>query len=201
MTITRKPINDLKIHALTADRWDDFAALFGERGACGGCWCMHWRECRKVYEANKGDGNREAMRSLVKHGDEPGLLGYVADVPVAWCAVAPRSDYVRLGGSKILAPIDEQPVWSIPCFFVRKDHRRKGLSVKMLKAAIGFVGERGGRIVEGYPVEPKAAMVDTFVYTGLAAAFLAAGFQECARRSDTRPIMRYEIESKNRRQK
>jgi GNAT superfamily N-acetyltransferase len=188
-------------HPLTPDRWDDFAALFGDRGACGGCWCMHWRESRKAYEANMGDGNREAMRSLVKRCEEPGLIGYIADEAVAWCAVAPRTEFTRLGGSRILAPIDDRPVWSIPCFFVRKTHRRKGLSVELLRAAIGFVRERGGHIVEGYPVEPNVPMVDTFAYTGIAAAFLAAGFHEYARRSDARPIMRFEIEPKKRRPK
>jgi GNAT superfamily N-acetyltransferase len=92
-----------------------------------------------------------------------------------------------------LKRVDEEPVWSVVCFFVTKEHRRSGVSVKLLKAAIDFVRERGGRVVEGYPIEPKKDQPDAFVWTGLAAAFRKAGFREVERRSETRPIMRYEI--------
>ena len=36
--------------ALTIDSWNDFERLFGERGACGGCWCMYWRLRNKDFE-------------------------------------------------------------------------------------------------------------------------------------------------------
>lgn len=183
----------LTIRPLTPATWDDFAALFGERGACGGCWCRYWRVGRPEFESNKGAGNRDAMRQLVDDGVVPGIIGYVGDEPVAWCAVAPREDYVRLGGSRILAPIDDSPVWSISCLFVRKDHRRKGLSGRLISAAVDFVRNRGAKIVEGYPVEPVQNMADAFAWVGLASAFRAAGFRECARRSETRPIMRLEL--------
>jgi len=72
-----------------------------------------------------------------------------------------------------------------------------GLSVKMLRAAIDFVREQRGTIVEGYPVEPiKEDMPAVFAWTGVASAFLKAGFRECARRSATRPIMRCLIPKK-----
>lgn len=68
------------------------------------------------------------------------------------------------------------------------------MSVGLLKAAVDYVRDWGGRIVEGYAVEPKKGrMPDTFAYHGLAAAYHAAGFMEVARRSQTRPIMRYVI--------
>jgi GNAT superfamily N-acetyltransferase len=90
--------------------------------------------------------------------------------------------------------VDDQSVWSVSCLLVRKDQRKQGLSVQLLRAAVEHVKRQGGEIVEGYPVEPKQAnMPAAFAWTGLAAAFLAAGFREVARRSDTRPIMRYEL--------
>jgi len=77
-----------------------------------------------------------------------------------------------------------------------KKHREKGLSVRMAKAAIDYVSKQGGKIVEAYPVEPKKDRAPpAFVWTGLAAGFKKAGFVECARRSETRPIMRYYIRS------
>lgn len=152
---------------------------------------MHWRLSRPEYERGKGEGNRRAMKALVTKGRAAGLLAYEGNAPVGWCALAPREDFTRLQGSRILQPIDEQPVWSLTCFFIAKSHRNRGLSVKLLRAACEHVKNAGGKIVEGYPVEPKQGrMPDTFAWTGLASAFKKAGFKECARRSDTRPIMR-----------
>jgi GNAT superfamily N-acetyltransferase len=184
----------LEFHPVTASRWRDLETLFGERGACGGCWCMYWRLTSAQFKELKGAGNRQAMQQLIQSGVEPGLLAYAAGQPVAWCAVAPREHYVRLASSRILQPVDDQAVWAISCFFIAKSHRRQGLSVKLLKAAIEFVRARGGHIIEGYPVEAGKKQADAFVWTGLASAFRKAGFEEVARRSDTRPIMRFTIQ-------
>jgi GNAT superfamily N-acetyltransferase len=184
----------LVCHPLTPDHWADFETLFGERGACGGCWCTFWRQPRSAFDANKGDGNRRLMLDIVTDGPPPGLLGYLGGEPVGWCAVASREEYPALARSRVLQPVDDKPVWSVSCLFVRKDQRRKGLSVQLLRAAVEHVKAEGGTVVEGYPVEPKKDEVPAaFAWTGLASAFRAAGFREVARRSDTRPIMRYEI--------
>jgi GNAT superfamily N-acetyltransferase len=189
----RAKLSKPDFHPLTPARWGDFETLFGERGACGGCWCMWWRIPRSQYNNQKGEKNRRAMNALVKAGEVPGILAYLDGKPVAWCSVAPRESFSGLERSRILKPVDEQPVWSIVCFFIAKEHRRKGLSVKLLKAAIEYVRQRGGRIVEGYPVESKKDQPDAFVWTGLASAFAKAGFKEVERRSGSRPIMRYAI--------
>jgi GNAT superfamily N-acetyltransferase len=183
----------LEFHPLTPERWRDFESLFGERGACGGCWCMWPRLPRSQYEKRKGAGNRRAMKKLVDGGHMPGIIAYQNGRPIAWCSVAPREEFLRLERSRILKPVDEQPVWSVVCFFVAKEHRGGGLSAKLLNAAIDFVRQRGGRIVEGYPVESQKKQPDAFMWTGLAAVFVKAGFKECARRSATRPVMRYTI--------
>ena len=155
------------------------------------------RLVRSQYETQKGARNKRAMKKLVDGGRTPGIIAYQDGRPVGWCSVAPREEFLRLERSRILKPVDEQPVWSVVCFFVTKEHRRNGLSVKLLKAAIDFVRERGGRIVEGYPVEPVKKQADAFVWSGLASAFVKAGFKEVERRSETRPIMRYEIKQKS----
>jgi GNAT superfamily N-acetyltransferase len=186
---------NIKFVPVTKDRWSDFETLFGERGACGGCWCMFWRLPRKEFESQKGEGNRKAMKAIVQSGKIPGILAFSEGRPVAWCSVAPRADFPALARSRVLKPVDEQPVWSISCFFVEKKFRRKGLSFQMIKAAVDFVKKKGGSVVEAYPVEPKKAkMADAFAWTGLASSFIKAGFKECARRSETRPIMRFYIE-------
>jgi GNAT superfamily N-acetyltransferase len=176
---------------LTSETWKDFEELFGERGACGGCWCMAWREGRKEFSALKGEGNRKAMRALVKKQRPLGVLLYEGAKAIGWCAVAPRDEYVRLEGSKVLAPVDEKPVWSTPCFFVSNEHRGAGVSVKLLKAAVEYASLHGAKLVEGYPQDLGGKKLPPpFVWTGLLTTFEKAGFKEVVRRSKTRPIMR-----------
>ncbi len=185
---------ELKIVPLTPKQWPDFEQLFGPRGACGGCWCMTPRLTRRDYEANKGEKNRRAMERLVRRGPPPGLLAFRGGEPVAWIAVGPRADYRLLAGSRVLAPLDEQPVWSITCLFLRKNARRQGLSARLIGAAAEFAAKQGATIVEGYPQDPtKDTMPDVFAWTGIASAFAKAGFTEVARRSPTRPIYRLAV--------
>ena len=184
----------LQFHPVTKKRWADFETLFGAKGACGGCWCMLWRLTRKEFEQQKGEANRRAMKAIIESGEKPGLLAYLGKRPVAWCSVAPREKFPALDRSRVLKKIDDQPVWSISCFFIHKDYRKQGLSTRILEAVIKYVQRQGGIIVEGYPVEPRnGKTADVFSWTGLAVFFKKAGFVECARRSETRPIMRYHI--------
>jgi len=155
---------------------------------------MWWRLTAREYEARKGDSNRLAMKAIVKAGRTPGILAYHKGETVGWCSVAPRDEFPRLERSSILKPVDDKPVWSVVCFFVRKSHRRTGVGLRLLRAAIEHVKHSGGRILEGYPVDPrKGSTPDVFAYHGVAEMFRRAGFAEVARRSETRPIMRYVI--------
>ncbi|MBE3120228.1 MAG: GNAT family N-acetyltransferase [Candidatus Atribacteria bacterium] len=183
------------IFPLTPDRWNDFEQLFGPRGACAGCWCLYWKLPRKDFTAGQGDHNRLVQKEIVASGRTPGLLATMDGIPAGWVAVEPRENYPVLNNSRILRPLDDTPVWSVTCFFVAKKYRSQGLTVALLKAALGHVAKQGGKVVEGYPVEPRGAgkMPPVFVYTGLASAFKQAGFTEAGRRSETRPIMRFYI--------
>jgi len=155
---------------------------------------MFWRLPRKEFDAQKGAGNKRALKRIVSNGREPGILAYAGKEVIGWCAVAPRDEYLALQTSRIMKPVDDSPVWSISCLFVKKGYRRKGISSELLRAAVDFAARHGARIVEGYPTEPGSdKMADPFLWHGIASAFLAAGFKEVVRRSPTRPIMRFEI--------
>jgi len=181
-----------KFFPVTNERWNDFEKLFGEKGACAGCWCMYWRLKQSVLDAQKGNGNKRAMKKIIGSGNIPGIIAYAEGEPIGWCSVAPREEFSKLDNSRILKPVDEKSVWSVVCFFIHKAHRKMGLSIVLLNAAKKFVKSSGGKILEGYPIEPKKdKMPDAFAWTGLSAAFLTAGFKEVARRSETRPIMRF----------
>ena len=188
--MSRPPRASLEFHPLTSDRWSDFEALFGEKGACAGCWCMWWRLGHAAWMAEKGAGTKKKMKAIVKKGPAPGLLAYADDEAVGWCAVAPRDDYPRLERSKILAPVDDKPVWSVTCFFVRRDWRKRGVTVALLKEATRWVAAQGGRILEGYPTDTDTDQPGAFVFHGLLSGFERAGFREVARRSKHRPIVR-----------
>jgi GNAT superfamily N-acetyltransferase len=184
----------LEFHPLTEDRWAAFEALFGKRGACGGCWCMWWRLKRSEFQRRKGPGNRRSLRRLVGSGEVPGILATAGGEAVGWCAVAPRERYPVLERSRVLKRIDDAPVWSVTCLFVKRELRNRGLSVQLLRAAVEYVESCGGTVVEGYPVEPrKGRLPDAFAWTGLVSAFERAGFAECARGSPSRPILRRTI--------
>lgn len=182
---------DFRFQPLTYERWKDVENLFGDRGACGGCWCMHWRLSRKDFEEKKGEGNRIALKRLVKGKAQTGIIAYDQKSPVGWIAFAPREQYPKLETSRVLKAVDDKPVWSVVCFFIEKNYRRKGLTVELLKEAEKHARKNGARILEGYPIEPKTEnYAPVFAFTGLAAAFRKAGFTEAARRSETRPVMR-----------
>jgi GNAT superfamily N-acetyltransferase len=152
---------------------------------------MWWRLSHADFERRKGATNRRALKRIVSSGVVPGLLAYSGGEPVGWCAVQPREAFPRLERSRILKPVDDQPVWSVTCLYIKRGHRGKGLSRQLLEAAVKHARSQGARIVEGYPVEPKSGKTaDVFVFTGVASAYRKAGFKEVARRSNTRPIMR-----------
>ena len=156
---------------------------------------MYWRLKRSEFDRKRGQGTKRALKKIVNAGQAPGILAYADGEPVGWCSVAPREAFPVLERSRILKRVDDQPVWSVVCFFVARPFRRKGVTVKLLAAAVEYAQQHGAKIVEGYPVEPKKeAVADTFAYTGLVSAFRQAGFVQVLRRSETRPIMRYLIE-------
>jgi GNAT superfamily N-acetyltransferase len=182
------------VKPLTPAIWKDFEDLFGARGACGGCWCMWWHLSRAEWTSNKGAGNRRRMRAKVNRGEIPGLIGYLDGRPAAWCSVMPRDAYAALKRSRMLKTVDDTPAFSIPCFFVKKEYRRRGLTVKLLRAAAQHVRSLGGTLLEGYPVIARAGkMPDAFAWTGALPAFERAGFGVCAKPSASRAVVRLKL--------
>jgi GNAT superfamily N-acetyltransferase len=148
----------------------------------------------RAYEAGRGEGHRRRLRTIVAAGQRPGILAYAGGEPVGWCAVAPRAEFVRLATSRVMAPVDDVEVWSVPCLFVAREWRGRGLQARLLEAAARFAAARGARVVEGYPVDLQGKRTgDAFLWHGAASSFVRAGFHEVARRSGTRPVMRRSV--------
>jgi GNAT superfamily N-acetyltransferase len=180
----------LRVHAATPARWPDVERLFGPRGACAGCWCMYPLLARKDYESGKGETNRRRLRRRVEAGEAPGVIGYSGGEPVGWCAVGPRAGYERLKGSRVLAPVDDAQVWSIPCLFVARSHRGRGLSRQLIDGAVKHARRNGASTIEAYPVELHGRAPSAFAWWGTVRTFEAAGFRVVARRSAVQPVMR-----------
>lgn len=184
----------ITIHPLTSGRWPDLAALFNTSATPRACWCMWFRESTGAYRANAGDANKRAFQRVVKtSAAPPGVIAYVDGQPAGWCAVAPREAYPRLQRSRTTKPIDDQPVWSVTCFFIASKVRRSGLGHALLRGAVGLAATHGARIVEGYPLMPGRMLRSDEAYVGVSSLFEKAGFTVAARPSERRAIMRYTI--------
>lgn len=155
---------------------------------------MLWRLSKAEMDQGMGAGNRQAMRRLFAAGHVPGLVAWHDGEAVGWIQLDRRNAFPRLAASRVLKPVDDQPVWSVSCFLVDKSFRRQGLSQQLLTAACSFARAEGARILEGYPIDtPKDKYPPVYAWTGFVGAYRAAGFTEVARRSATRPIMRRDL--------
>jgi GNAT superfamily N-acetyltransferase len=189
----------------TPERWSDLESLFGKNGANAGCWCMFWRLERAMFKKTKGEGNRQILKQIVEGDEQPGILAYDGMQAVGWCGIAPREKLAALENSRILKRVDNQPVWSITCFFTLKEARRQGIMEALIKAAVKHAKSNGAQIVEAYPINmqsPKLAG-QTFNsysgYMGVASAFRALGFEQVGQASETQLIMRLNLADKGRR--
>lgn len=184
---------ELTFEPLTRKNWAKFVALFGERGACGNCWCMYFRLKKDEFVAGKqNDGNKKAMKELVWEDKPTGVLGFYDGQPVGWCAFAPREDYLKLANSRVHKPIDNEPVWSVTCFFIDKAFRRMGVSVAMLNGLIDYARTQNIKIIEAYPTIPtQETLPDSFAWIGLYKSFERAGFKVVDQTSKSRPMVRY----------
>jgi ribosomal protein S18 acetylase RimI-like enzyme len=197
------PHDDLRVEPLTPDRFADLAALFQEGGDPKWCWCTYFRFRGRDFTNSTAAGNRTALEALAKRDDPaPGLVGYRDGRVVGWVSLGPREDYERLAFSKILAPLDDTPVWSIVCFVVSSRARGQGVATELLAAAIAYARERGATTLEAYPVDTADGRVPPAnAYHGALSMFERAGFRVVERRqwnkaTPVRPIVRLDLETR-----
>ena len=182
----------LTFEPLSKRNWDEFVRLFGERGACGNCWCQSYRLPKAEFDAGKkNDGNELKMKDLVWNNRPTGILAFYKEEAIAWCALAPREDFIRLEKSRVHKRIDNLPVWSITCFFVKKKFRMKGVSLILLKAVIDHARKNNISVLEAYPLIPTSGKLpDAFAWIGLCSTFEKAGFRIVDHTSKNRPMVR-----------
>jgi len=180
---------DLIVRPLTAQQWPALEDLFGRAGASNGCWCMYWRIGPRYRERPREDNKRDLER-LARSGPAPGLLAFDAGTAVGWCELAPRADLDWLAHSRYFRPVDELPVWSVPCFYIRRTHRGQGVMGTLIEAAVAVAASAGAPALEAYPVDTAVPGHTRNLFLGVASVFAQRGFQVVARRQPDRLVMR-----------
>jgi len=179
------------IYPLTPDLWPALEDLFGEHWPVDGCWCMYWR-IGNNYRKRPSDANKAAFCELVKSGPPPGLLAFDGDLAVGWCQLTPRDVLPWLDHTWRLKRVDDVPVWSLSCFYVRKGYRKRGVTSALIAAALDTAKRAGAPALEAYPLDAK--LTPSTSHTGYASTFARAGFKIVARHVPSRPIMRYDFQ-------
>jgi GNAT superfamily N-acetyltransferase len=181
----------LTIRPLTPDLWPALEDLFDGKRNCGSCWCMYWR-IGGAYRNRPRQKNKAAFREVVK-GGPPGLLAFDGDVAVGWCQLTPRDALPWLDRAWRLKRVDDVPVWSLSCFYVRISHRRQGITSHLIAAALKAARHAQAPALEAYPLD--ADLTPSASWTGYASTFARAGFKTVVRRVPPRPIMRYDLKA------
>jgi GNAT superfamily N-acetyltransferase len=188
---------EVTISPLTAEVWPALEDLFGRAGASNGCWCMYWRIGPRYRDRPRAD-NRRDLRRLAASARPPGLLALDGDRAVGWCELAPRAELAWLAHARYLRSPDDLPVWSVPCFFVRRTHRGRGVLGALIDAAAGAAAAAGAPALEAYPVDTAVPGHTRNMFPGVASAFTRHGFHVVARHKPDRPMMRRDLTSEAR---
>jgi GNAT superfamily N-acetyltransferase len=183
----------LTIRPLTPDLWPQLEELFGRTGACNGCWCMYWR-IGSAYTSRPRVQNKKAFKAVVKKGPPPGLLAFAGDMAVGWTQVTPRAALPGLDRGRFTKRVDDVPVWSLSCFYIRKGWRGKGVMTALIDAAIKFAKTAKAPALEAYPMKTSGSKRSSSgMYTGAASSFQRAGFKTVATPAPHRPTMRLDL--------
>jgi GNAT superfamily N-acetyltransferase len=185
---------------------DDLKAVFGTRGDASKCQCQRYKTRATDWDiawasipaAKRAKRLREQTRcGQPQARTTSGLVAYLDGEPVGWCAVEPRTAYVRLQSKPLVwagraEDKADNGVWAVTCFATRAGFRRRGVSRALARAAVDFARERGARAVEGYPMITTPGQEITWgeLHVGSRGIFAAAGFAEVSRPSLRRVVMR-----------
>ena len=190
MTGNVAPATRIEVVPATPERWDDIVAVLGgnrERG----CWCQAPRGVAKGYGSAAPGERRQALRAQLEDSPPPGMLAFADGEIAGWCGFGVRTRLPRMERSRTIPKIDDQPVWSVLCFNVRTEFRRRGVARALLEGVVAYAHRSGAPGVEAYPIDPEGGRVNTsFGYVGVTPMFEQLGFErivETSAHSDRRP--------------
>jgi GNAT superfamily N-acetyltransferase len=178
--------NDIIIKPVDKNNWIDFETFFLQsKGGPSSCWCMIWRMTKEELKQNNSVCRKEFIKQRVWANIPIGVLGYTNNDVIAWCSIAPRETYKKLNGDENL-----ENVWSLTCFYIKTEYRKKGITEHLIKNAIKYAKENGAKYIEAYPVKPESP---SYRYMGFINAFEKAGFKFIKMAGTRRHVMIYEV--------
>lgn len=182
----------IKVKPISPSLWQDLETLFGEKGACGGCWCMYWRQEKgEDWDRLKGAENKKRFKKLVAAEKAHGAIAYDGGIPIGWISFDRRIDFSKLNRAPSFKCDDAKDVWSIPCFYIKSGYRGKGVATELLNFAVKYLQKVGANIIEGYPVKIKSGkMPAAFAWTGTVAIFKKLGFGPVGKKDGGKQRMR-----------
>lgn len=184
--------------------WEDLQAVFGTRGPSSRCQCQRYKlRPREAFAKFPVEVRADRLRRQADCGEPEsettsGLVAFLDDVPVGWCAIEPRPEYGGLLRSCRVPWTDRDEdkqdagVWAVTCLLTRTGFRRRGVSRALARAAVDFARERGARALEGYPIT-TTDVIDEELHVGIHQVFVDAGFREVGRPTLRRAVMRIDF--------
>jgi GNAT superfamily N-acetyltransferase len=190
---------DLRIVPANEASWSDVRDIFGAADA-GRCQCQRFKVVGWIWRDSTMEERTAALRAQTQAPETSGLVAYVDDTPAGWVAVEPRVAYPKLRTLRVPwagrdEDKDDDGVWAVTCFAVRKGFRGRGLTYHLAQATIGFARERGARALEAYPMvtEPGKNITWGELHVGARQVFEEAGFVEVNRPTLRRVVMRIDF--------
>ncbi|MDQ1614232.1 MAG: hypothetical protein QOJ60_171 [Actinomycetota bacterium] len=200
------PADQLRIVPANEASWEDVTAIFGTADDAGLCYCQRFKVRGWIWRDSTQDERITMLQEQTACGEPDaratsGLVGYVDGEPAGWVAVEPRTAYPKLRTSRVPwsgrdEDKDDDGVWSVTCFAVRKGFRGRGLTYPLARATIDFARVRGARALEAYPMVTQPGKEITWgeVHVGARQVFEEAGFREVSRPTVRRVVMRIDFD-------
>jgi GNAT superfamily N-acetyltransferase len=193
-------VSEVRVVPVDTVPWTDVEQVFGTRGDPSTCWCQFF----KMSGPEFAQASRELCRPLLEQqvrtlDPPPGVIAYLDDEPVGWCAVEPRPHYQRVIGSVHVEragalPLDDESIWAVTCFVVRVGFRRRGVGGALLAGAVDQARAHGAASIEGYPMDTEGEKKSSAdLYHGTVTLFTNAGFEVIARTAPHRALVRLEL--------
>ena len=165
---------------LTPETWSAFDDLVQRHnGIFGGCWCIAFHP--DGPERGQGaEGNRALKCSLVERGEAHAAVVMDGEEAIAWAEYGTPAELPSIHHRKEYdATKTNDPDYRITCVFVDKRYRRQGVTELAITAALHFIAEDGGGVVESYPhdlTDYTKKMSSSFIYNGTRRLYERLGF-------------------------
>ena len=165
---------------LSEKTWPAFAKLVEDNGGIfGGCWCIAFHLDPKGPKT-QCKPYRDTKEKLVREGRAQAAMVFEGENALGWCQFGRTPELPNIKNRKNYeAGLDKLPDWRLPCFFVGKGYRKRGVAKLALRAALEEIAKLGGGTVEAYPYDTDAVPTSSsFLHGGTVRMFLDAGFKQ-----------------------